>query len=60
MSQTVNELRNEMFDNLDVGVEQDVIAFNVTGTIRDLDDDFLDALTDTTLRPTETHFTTDD
>ncbi|MCO8244686.1 MULTISPECIES: hypothetical protein [unclassified Haladaptatus] len=47
-------------DNLDVGVEEDVIAFDVTGTIRDLDDDLLDALTDKTLRPTEVHFTTDD
>ncbi|WP_266082854.1 hypothetical protein [Haladaptatus caseinilyticus] len=47
-------------DNLDVGVEEDVIAFDVTGTIRGLDKDLLDTLTDTTLRPTEIHFTTDE
>ncbi|GAA0250205.1 hypothetical protein ACFFQF_32275 [Haladaptatus pallidirubidus] len=48
-------------DNLDVGVEEDVIAFDITGTIRDIDDDLLADLADTTLTPTEVHFAlTDD
>jgi hypothetical protein len=47
-------------DHLDVGVEQDVIAFDVSGTIRNIDDDLLAELTDTTLRPTELHFATDE
>ncbi|SIR92602.1 hypothetical protein SAMN05421858_4590 [Haladaptatus litoreus] len=47
-------------DHLDVGVEEDVIAFDITGTIRDVDDELLAELTDTTLRPTEIHFTTDE
>ncbi|WP_458191071.1 hypothetical protein [Haladaptatus sp. NG-WS-4] len=45
-------------DTLDVGVEQDVIAFDIPGTIRDIDDDLLAELADSTLRPTEIHFTT--
>ena len=47
-------------DHLDVGVEKDVIAFDITGTIRDIDDELLAELTDKTLRPTEIHFTTDE
>ncbi|MFH5802114.1 hypothetical protein [Haladaptatus sp. CMAA 1911] len=47
-------------DTLDVGVEENVIAFDITGTIRDLDDNLLAELTDSTLRPTEIHFTTDE
>ncbi|WP_435158887.1 hypothetical protein [Haladaptatus sp. DFWS20] len=47
-------------DHLDIGVEQEVIAFDITGTIRDIDDDLLAELTDKTLRPTEIHFTTDE
>jgi hypothetical protein len=48
-------------DHLDVGVEQDVIAFDISGTIRNIDDDLLTDLADTTLTPTEIHFAlTDD
>ena len=47
-------------DSLDVGVEEDVIAFDITGTIRDIDDDLLAELANETLRPTEIHFTTDE
>ena len=46
-------------DHLDVGVEQDVIAFDITGTIRDIDDDLLAELANETLQPTEIHFMTD-
>ncbi|WP_458210840.1 hypothetical protein [Haladaptatus sp. NG-SE-30] len=45
-------------DHLDVGVEEDVIAFDITGTIRDIDDELLAELTDTALQPTEIHFAT--
>lgn len=48
-------------DHLDVGVEQDVIAFDISGTIRNIDDDLLTDLAGTTLTPTEIHFAlTDD
>ena len=47
-------------DHLDVGVEEDVIAFDITGTIRDIDDELLAELANETLRPTEIHFTTDE
>lgn len=47
-------------DTLDVGVKEDVIAFDMTGTIRDIDNDLLTELADTTLRPTEIHFATAD
>ncbi|WP_435159222.1 hypothetical protein [Haladaptatus sp. DFWS20] len=47
-------------DHLDVDVEEDVITFDITGTIRDIDDEFLAELTDTALRPTEIHFATTD
>jgi hypothetical protein len=47
-------------DHLDVGVEKDVIAFDITGTIRDIDVDLLAELANETLRPTEIHFTTNE
>ena len=43
-------------DHLDVGVEQDVIAFDISGTIRNIDHDLLTDVADTTLMPTEIHF----
>jgi hypothetical protein len=47
-------------DTLDIGVEENLIAFDITGTIRDIDDDLLAELANETVRPTEIHFTTDD
>jgi hypothetical protein len=47
-------------DTLDVGVEEDIIAFDMTGTIRDIDDDLLGELANETLQLTEIHFTTDE
>ena len=56
----LDEQTNIELDSLDVGVEQDVIAFDITGTIRDINDDLLAELTDTPLHPTEIHFTIDE
>jgi hypothetical protein len=47
-------------DTLDVGIKEDAIAFDIIGTIRDIDDDLLAELANKTLQPTEIHFTTDE
>lgn len=41
---------------IDIGVADDTIAFNIEGTIGDIDDDVLAAVSGKSLSPTEIHF----
>ena len=43
-------------NDVDIGVEQDVLAFDVSGTIRGLDDGLLEELAGSSLHPTKVHF----
>ncbi|RBI60084.1 hypothetical protein DMJ13_20710 [halophilic archaeon] len=42
--------------SIDIGVEQDVLAFDISGTIQGLDDELLKELTGSSLKPTEIQF----
>ncbi|RBI59689.1 hypothetical protein DMJ13_21390 [halophilic archaeon] len=47
-------------NHLNVGVEQDLIAFDISGTIQGIDDELLAEMAGTTLIPTEIHFVSTD